>query len=64
MTLGGGLELCFGANHVQAAAETYAGLVEVGVGLIPAGGGTHEHDCGAPSKAHPRRDGSSTPTRW
>ena len=40
MTLGGGLELCFGANHVQAAAETYAGLVEVGVGLIPGGGGT------------------------
>jgi 3-hydroxyacyl-CoA dehydrogenase len=39
MTLGGGLELCFGANHVQAAAETYAGLVEVGVGLIPGGAG-------------------------
>ncbi len=40
MTLGGGLELCFGATAVQAAAETYAGLVEVGVGLIPGGGGT------------------------
>jgi 3-hydroxyacyl-CoA dehydrogenase len=40
MTLGGGLELCLGAGSVQAAAETYAGLVEVGVGLIPAGGGT------------------------
>jgi 3-hydroxyacyl-CoA dehydrogenase len=40
MTLGGGLELCFGAAAVQAAAETYAGLVEVGVGLIPGGGGT------------------------
>ena len=39
MALGGGLELCLGANHVQAAAETYAGLVEVGVGLVPAGGG-------------------------
>jgi 3-hydroxyacyl-CoA dehydrogenase len=39
MALGGGLELCLGANHVQAAAETYAGLVEVGVGLLPAGGG-------------------------
>ena len=39
MTLGGGLELCFGANHVQAAAETYSGLVEVGVGLIPGGAG-------------------------
>ena len=40
MTLGGGLELCMGAGAVQAAAETYAGLVEVGVGLIPGGGGT------------------------
>jgi 3-hydroxyacyl-CoA dehydrogenase len=39
MTLGGGLELCLASNGVQAAAETYAGLVEVGVGLIPAGGG-------------------------
>jgi 3-hydroxyacyl-CoA dehydrogenase len=39
-TFGGGLELCLGANNVQAAAETYAGLVEVGVGLVPAGGGT------------------------
>jgi 3-hydroxyacyl-CoA dehydrogenase len=40
MTLGGGLELCFGATAVQAAAETYSGLVEVGVGLIPGGAGT------------------------
>jgi 3-hydroxyacyl-CoA dehydrogenase len=40
MTLGGGLEICLGAGGVQAAAETYAGLVEVGVGLIPGGGGT------------------------
>ncbi len=40
MTLGGGLEMCFAADGVQAAAETYAGLVEVGVGLIPGGGGT------------------------
>jgi 3-hydroxyacyl-CoA dehydrogenase len=40
MTLGGGLELCFGGDAVQAAAETYAGLVEVGVGLIPGGAGT------------------------
>ncbi|MCB9592076.1 MAG: 3-hydroxyacyl-CoA dehydrogenase/enoyl-CoA hydratase family protein [Sandaracinaceae bacterium] len=39
MTLGGGLELCFGCDQVQAAAETYAGLVEVGVGLIPGGAG-------------------------
>ncbi len=39
VTVGGGLEVCLGAGHVQAAAETYAGLVEVGVGLVPAGGG-------------------------
>jgi 3-hydroxyacyl-CoA dehydrogenase len=39
MTLGGGLELCFGCDSVQAAAETYSGLVEVGVGLIPGGAG-------------------------
>ena len=40
MTLGGGLELCFGCDAVQAASETYSGLVEVGVGLIPGGAGT------------------------
>jgi 3-hydroxyacyl-CoA dehydrogenase len=38
-TMGGGLELCFGSDAVQAAAETYSGLVEVGVGLIPGGAG-------------------------
>jgi 3-hydroxyacyl-CoA dehydrogenase len=40
MTLGGGLELCFGCDAVQAALETYSGLVEPGVGLIPGGAGT------------------------
>ena len=40
MTLGGGLELCYACDAVQAAAETYSGLVEVGVGLIPGGAGT------------------------
>ncbi len=39
MTLGGGLEVCLACDAVQAAAETYAGLVEVGVGLIPGGSG-------------------------
>ncbi len=39
MTVGGGLEVCLACDGVQAAAETYSGLVEVGVGLIPAGGG-------------------------
>jgi len=42
MTLGGGCELTMHADQVQAAAETYIGLVEVGVGVIPAGGGTKE----------------------
>lgn len=41
-TLGGGCEITLHADRVQAAAETYIGLVEVGVGLIPAGGGTKE----------------------
>lgn len=41
-TLGGGCELSMHADKVVAAAETYIGLVEVGVGLIPAGGGTKE----------------------
>ena len=42
MTLGGGAEICMGADRIRAAAETYIGLVEVGVGLLPAGGGTKE----------------------
>lgn len=42
MTLGGGCEMTMHADLVQAAAETYIGLVEVGVGLIPGGGGTKE----------------------
>lgn len=42
MTLGGGCELSLHADKIQAAAETYMGLVEVGVGLIPGGGGTKE----------------------
>lgn len=41
-TFGGGCELTMHANKVVGAAETYIGLVEVGVGLIPAGGGTKE----------------------
>jgi 3-hydroxyacyl-CoA dehydrogenase len=42
MTLGGGCEIALHADRVQAAAESYIGLVEVGVGLIPGGGGTKE----------------------
>ena len=42
MALGGGCEIAFGADRICAAAETYIGLVEVGVGLIPAAGGVKE----------------------
>jgi 3-hydroxyacyl-CoA dehydrogenase len=42
LTLGGGCEIVLHGHRVQAAAESYIGLVEVGVGLIPAGGGTKE----------------------
>ena len=41
-TLGGGSEICLHSDRVCAAGETYMGLVETGVGLIPAGGGTKE----------------------
>jgi len=42
MALGGGCELCMHSDKVLAHAETYMGLVEFGVGLIPGGGGTKE----------------------
>jgi 3-hydroxyacyl-CoA dehydrogenase len=42
MTFGGGCEIVLHGDRVQAAAESYIGLVEVGVGLIPGGGGTKE----------------------
>ena len=42
MTLGGGAEVCLPAAHIQASSETYMGLVEVGVGLIPGGSGNKE----------------------
>jgi 3-hydroxyacyl-CoA dehydrogenase len=40
-TFGGGCEITMGGDRVCAAAETYIGLVEVGVGVIPAGGGCY-----------------------
>ncbi|GIX46982.1 MAG: hypothetical protein KatS3mg131_1193 [Candidatus Tectimicrobiota bacterium] len=56
MTLAGGCEVCLAAHRVRAAAETYMGLVEVGVGLIPAGGGCKElllrQQEGLPSDVH------------
>ena len=42
MVFGGGCEMVLHADRVRAAGETYIGLVEVGVGIIPAGGGTKE----------------------
>jgi 3-hydroxyacyl-CoA dehydrogenase len=41
-TLGGGAEIAMHSSRIVAAAETYMGLIETGVGLIPAGGGTKE----------------------
>ena len=42
LALGGGCEICLHSDKVVAGAETYIGLVEVGVGIIPAGGGSKE----------------------
>ncbi len=42
MALGGGCEIALHGARIQAAAESYMGLVEAGVGLIPGGGGTKE----------------------
>lgn len=42
LVLGGGCEVVLHADKVEACAETYIGLVEVGVGILPAGGGTKE----------------------
>lgn len=56
MTLGGGAEVCLPAAHIQASMETYIGLVEVGVGLIPGGGGNvnlySKHLKGLPNGVH------------
>ena len=61
LTLGGGCELCLHADAVQAAAETYIGLVEVGVGLIPGGGGSKELALRAGRPQHKRRCGDELP---
>jgi 3-hydroxyacyl-CoA dehydrogenase len=56
LALGGGCEMVLHADRVRAAAETYMGLVEVGVGLIPAGGGTKEMLARAMETAGPVTD--------
>ena len=51
LTLGGGAEIVMGCQTVRAAAELYIGCVEVGVGLIPAGGGCMEMAARASARA-------------
>ena len=52
LTLGGGCEFSLHADHVQLSAETYMGLVEFGVGVIPGGGGTKEFALRASDEYH------------
>ncbi len=52
LTLGGACELSLHADRVVAAAEAYIGLVELGVGLIPGGGGTKEFAMRAADEMH------------
>ncbi len=52
LALGGGCEMSLHADRVIAAAETYSGLVEVGIGVIPGGGGTKEFVLRASDEVH------------
>lgn len=52
LALGGGCEICLHADMVVPAAETYTGLVEVGIGVIPGGGGTKEFVLRAADETH------------
>lgn len=52
LALGGGCEICLHADKVIPAAETYTGLVEVGIGVIPGGGGTKEFVLRASDELH------------
>ena len=53
LALGGGCEICLHADAVIPAAETYTGLVEAGIGVIPGGGGTKEFVLRAADEMHP-----------
>ncbi|HZS09970.1 MAG TPA: 3-hydroxyacyl-CoA dehydrogenase NAD-binding domain-containing protein [Blastocatellia bacterium] len=66
LTLGGGCEMTLHADRACAAAETYIGLVEVGVGLIPGGGGTKEAAVRASDAVadNPQADHFSFLQRW
>lgn len=65
--LGGGCEIIMHGHHVRAHAESYIGLVEVGVGLVPAGGGCKElllrHGAGLTEQLARKTGGSFTPAR-
>jgi 3-hydroxyacyl-CoA dehydrogenase len=65
--LGGGAEIVMHASHVRAYAETYIGLVEVGVGLVPAGGGCKElllrHGASVTDQLAKKTGGPFTPSR-
>ncbi len=65
--LGGGCEIIMHTNHVRAYAESYIGLVEVGVGLVPAGGGCKElllrHGADLESQKAGKTGGPFTPSR-
>lgn len=67
MALGGGCEIVMHGQHVRAHAESYLGLVEVGVGLVPAGGGCKElllrHGAGLEEQLARKTGGSFTPVR-
>jgi 3-hydroxyacyl-CoA dehydrogenase len=52
LTLGGGCEMNLHADTIAAAAETYVGLVELGIGVIPGGGGTKEFVLRASDEMH------------
>ena len=52
LTLGGGCEMSLHADTIAAAAETYIGLVELGIGVIPGGGGTKEFVLRASDEMH------------
>ena len=60
LTLGGACELSLHADQCLPAAETYTGLVELGVGLIPGGGGTKEFVLRAADEMHPEEPDTNT----
>jgi 3-hydroxyacyl-CoA dehydrogenase len=64
LTLGGGCEVSLHTSRQILGAETFAGLVEAGVGLLPAGGGTKELALRAYERAMDTEDGDPMPFLW